>query len=99
MTEALSAMQYPHWLIVAGAILVVLGFIGLASRQRLAVVGPTDVSNGNEQRRSEFEVEITQANRKARRAEQTKGRWARKDSDSIEELLNDRPTLSDKEPK
>jgi len=23
-------MQYPHWLMVAGAILVVLGFIGLA---------------------------------------------------------------------
>ena len=30
MTEALSAMEYPHWLIVAGAILVVLGFVGLA---------------------------------------------------------------------
>jgi hypothetical protein len=29
----LSAMQYPHWFIVAGAVLVVLGFIGLAFRQ------------------------------------------------------------------
>jgi hypothetical protein len=27
-------MQYPHWLMIAGAILVVLGFIGLAFRQR-----------------------------------------------------------------
>src|ERR1700693_329949 len=26
----LSAMQYPHWLMVAGAVLVVAGFIGLA---------------------------------------------------------------------
>jgi hypothetical protein len=26
----LSAMQYPHWLMVAGAALVVLGFIGFA---------------------------------------------------------------------
>ena len=26
----LSAMQYPHWLMVAGAVLVVLGFIGFA---------------------------------------------------------------------
>jgi hypothetical protein len=24
----LSAMEYPHWLMVAGAVLVVLGFIG-----------------------------------------------------------------------
>jgi hypothetical protein len=26
----LSAMQYPHWLMIAGAVLVVLGFIGFA---------------------------------------------------------------------
>jgi hypothetical protein len=30
----LSAMEYPHWLMVAGAVLVVLGFIGLALRQK-----------------------------------------------------------------
>jgi hypothetical protein len=29
----LSTMQYPHWLMVAGAVLVALGFIGLAFRQ------------------------------------------------------------------
>jgi hypothetical protein len=27
-------MEYPHWLMVAGAALVVLGFIGLAVRQK-----------------------------------------------------------------
>jgi hypothetical protein len=27
---ALSAMEYPHWLMVAGAILVAAGLIGLA---------------------------------------------------------------------
>jgi hypothetical protein len=26
----LSAMQYPHWLMVAGAVLVTVGFIGFA---------------------------------------------------------------------
>ena len=26
-------MQYPHWLIVAGAVLVVIGFIGVAFRK------------------------------------------------------------------
>jgi hypothetical protein len=27
-------MQYPHWLMVAGAVLVVLGFVGFAFRQK-----------------------------------------------------------------
>jgi hypothetical protein len=31
----LSAMQYPYWLMVAGAVMVVVGFIGFAfSRNR-----------------------------------------------------------------
>ena len=76
MTSALSAMQYPHWMIVAGAILIVLGFIGLAFRRRMAPLEPTEVANRNEQRRSEFGAEIAQANRKAKLAEQTKDRWA-----------------------
>ncbi len=33
MIDALSALQYPHWLMVAGAVLVVLGFVGLAFRR------------------------------------------------------------------
>jgi len=33
----LSAMEYPHWLMVAGAILVVAGFISLAFRQNRTV--------------------------------------------------------------
>jgi hypothetical protein len=32
MTDTLSAMEYPHWLMVAGAVLVVLGFIGLKAK-------------------------------------------------------------------
>jgi hypothetical protein len=27
-------MQYPHWLMVAGAVLVVLGFVGFTFRQK-----------------------------------------------------------------
>jgi hypothetical protein len=30
MNDILSAMQYPHWLMIAGAVLVLLGFIGFA---------------------------------------------------------------------
>jgi hypothetical protein len=33
MTDAFSAMEYPHWLMAAGAVLVVIGFLGLAFRR------------------------------------------------------------------
>jgi hypothetical protein len=33
MSELFETMQYPHWLIVAGAALVALGFVGLAARR------------------------------------------------------------------
>ena len=65
MTDAFLAMQYPHWLFVAGAILVVLGFMGLALRQGKGV----EVDY-------EFTELPTQANRKAKLAEQTRSRWA-----------------------
>jgi hypothetical protein len=31
--NALSEIQYPHWLMVTGAVLAVLGFIGVAFRK------------------------------------------------------------------
>jgi hypothetical protein len=30
MMDALSEMEYPHWMMVADAVLVVLGFVGFA---------------------------------------------------------------------
>ncbi len=33
MNAFFDTMEYPHWLMVAGAILVVLGFIGFAFRK------------------------------------------------------------------
>jgi hypothetical protein len=38
----ISAMQYPHWMMVTGAVLVVLGFIGFAFRQNRDGVTPVD---------------------------------------------------------
>jgi hypothetical protein len=35
-------MEYPHWLIVAGTILLALGIVGLAFRQRLAPIEPRE---------------------------------------------------------
>jgi len=36
----LSALQYPHWLMAAGAIFIVLGLIGFAFQQNKNVVEP-----------------------------------------------------------
>jgi hypothetical protein len=49
----LSAMEYPHWLMVAGAVLVVAGFIGLAFRQNRTV------EPDHEPRKNEGEGEMT----------------------------------------
>ena len=38
--STLAAMQYPHWLMIGGAVLVALGFIGFAFRQNKNVVEP-----------------------------------------------------------
>ena len=38
--STLAAMQYPHWLMIVGAALVALGFIGFAFRQNKNVVEP-----------------------------------------------------------
>ena len=94
MTNAFSSMGYPHWLIVAGAVLLVLGFIGLALSQRKdAEAELKEIANGNEQGRSDLaELAQTQAtNRKAKLAEQTRQRWADTDRGTKEEPLNDRP--------
>ena len=80
---------------------MVLGFIGLALRQRKSARSSLpEMANENEQGRSRFEAELAQlqANRKAKLAEQTRGRWANKDRGTIEELLNDKPKPSE-EPK
>ena len=102
MTNAFSSMGYPHWLIVAGAVLLVLGFIGLAFRLRQnAEANLKEMANGNEQGRSDLaELAQTQAtNRNAKLAEQTRQRWADKDRGTKEEPWNDMPKVSDKEQK
>ena len=103
MTNAFLSMEYPHWLIIAGVVLLVLGFIGLAFiglafRQRTG----TETANGNVQGRSELEAEPVQtqpADHKARLAELRKERWANRDRGTEEEPSIYEPEVSDKDPK
>jgi hypothetical protein len=67
MTDALSAFEYPHWLLVAGAILVVIGLVGIAFSQTKAELKPTEIAHENDRSR---------ADRRAQLAERTRNRWA-----------------------
>ena len=71
---ALSSMEYPHWLMIAGALLLMLGFVGFALRPRGVEAEPSVVSD---QAPSEPEANLNQVevyNRMAK--EKRKDRWA-----------------------
>jgi hypothetical protein len=90
-------MEYPHWLIVAGAVLLMLGFVGLALRQRAVEAELNDMAS----EQSEPEAELAQtkdADRKAKLEEQKRDRWADKDGGTKEPLI-DRPKIYGKESK
>lgn len=75
MSNAFSSMEYPHWLIVAGAILLILGLFGLASRQR----GEADLgdTSSDKEPSEEPEADLTQAAIYERTAkEKRRARWA-----------------------
>jgi hypothetical protein len=79
MTNAFSSMEYPHWLIVAGALLLMLGFVGLALRQR-GVEEPLAIAN--DQGPSEPEADLNDVevyNRTAK--EKRRDRWAERLAD------------------
>jgi len=91
MTNAFSSMEYPHF--IAGAILLMLGFVGLALRQGAIEPDLDDVASDQEPSEPEAEFAQTQgADRKSKLEEQKRDRWADKDR----EPLNDRPKIYDK---
>jgi hypothetical protein len=102
MTNAFSSMEYPHWLIIAGAVLLMLGFVGLALRQRGVEAESDDMASGHDdQGWPESEAELAQTesdDRKAKLEEQKKDRWADKDGGTTEPL-NDRPKIYGEESK
>ena len=95
MTDALSSMEYPHWLIIAGAILLMLGLVGLALRPRSVQVDPSDMTIDHEP--SGPEAGLTPAEVYERAAkEKRRARWAEREH---EEPANDRPSIFDEESK
>jgi hypothetical protein len=75
MTNVFSSMEYPYWLIVAGALLLMLGFFGLALRRRSVEADPPEMTSNQEP--SEPEDDLTSVevdNRTAK--EKRRDRWA-----------------------
>jgi len=80
MTNAFSSMEYPHWLIVAGALLLMLGFVGLALRQRGAAADLSD--RASDQEPSGPRADLTQAEVSDRTTkEKRRDRWAERFDD------------------
>jgi hypothetical protein len=91
MTNVLSAMGYPHWLIIAGAILSMLGFVGLALRQRSLETHPNDMTHDQESSESEAHLTPTEVYERAAK-EKRKARWAERERE-LQEPANDRPSI------
>ena len=93
-------MEYPHWLIIAGAILLMLGLVGLALRARSVEADPVEVDHSemtNDQEPSEPEADLTPAEVYERTAkEKRRARWAERER---EEPANDRPSIFGEESK
>ena len=88
-------MEYPHWLIIASAILLMLGLVGLALRPRSIEADPSDMTNDQEP--SEPEADQTAAEVYERAAkEKRRARWAESER---EEPANDRPSIFGEESK
>jgi hypothetical protein len=82
---ALSSIEYPHWLMIAGALLLILGFIGLALRQRGVDAEPDAIAS--DEKPSEPEVDLNQVEAYNRTAkEKRRDRWAERFGDTEETI-------------
>ena len=94
---ALSSMEYPHWLIIAGTLLVVLGLVGIALDRRSVEAAPDAVAG--DQELFEREAKPTDEEDADRLENEAKSdRWPGRERD-IHQSSNDRPTIYDKAPK
>ena len=97
MTDALSSMEYPHWLIIAGAILLMLGLVGLALRPRSVEADNSDMTNDQEPSAPEADLTPAEAYERAAK-EKRRARWAERDRE-LEEPANERSSIFGEESK
>jgi hypothetical protein len=85
---ALLSVEYPHWLMIAGALLLVLGFVGLVWAQRGAAVESHAIETEQEPSEPEGDLDKVEVyNRTAK--EKRRNRWAERFGDSEEPLSSD----------
>jgi len=80
-------MEYPHWLILAGAALLMLGLAGLALRRGTADVTPADTANHLDSFELEDDLDQVEVYNRAAK-EKRKARWT--ESHSEVESIGDR---------
>ena len=97
MTNTFSSMEYPHWLIIAGAILLMLGLVGLGLRSRSVEADPGDMTNDEEPSAPEVDLTPVEAYESAAK-EKRRARWAESERE-LEEPANDRPSIFREESK
>ena len=79
MMDTLSSMGYPHWLILAGMFLLIVGLVGLAARKRVAEAEINGTSSGQQPSEPEAEFTQTDDNRKSTLEERSRDRWTDRD--------------------
>ena len=97
MTDALSSMEYPHWLVIAGAMLLMLGLVGLALRPRSVEADPSDMTNDQEPSEPEADLTPTEVYERAAK-EKRRARWAEREHEP-KEPADDRPSIFGEESK
>jgi hypothetical protein len=89
MTNAFASMGYPHWLMVAGGLLMMLGFVGLATRREGA--GPD--TTASEREIFKLEGDMAEAEAADRQVKpKRRDRWAEREL-ALKEASDDGPEL------
>jgi hypothetical protein len=71
----MTALEFPHWLMIAGVLLLLLGLVGFAVRQRSVQAEPTPFSSDDELLGPEEDLTPAEIYRRTAK-EKRKARWA-----------------------
>ena len=83
---ALSTIEYAHWLMIAGVLLLMLSFIGLAVRRRGVEAEPLAMANGQGLSEPADLNDVEVYNRSAK--EKRRDRWADENAAQSSSAIN-----------